>query len=439
MPFTTRLPIVVLAASLALPAFAQSAKLPPGSSAPPAPSATPTAQLAGIENDIAAGKCSAAETQLHSFLSAHPKNDRAYFDLGYCEDSQGHTNAAAADFRKALAINPKQFESHLALGLLLAHQNGPGAQKDAQKQLEAATQAKPNPPNPGAKAQAWRALARLLAQSAPTKASHDLIQALKLTPETTSDTLLAAQIAENAGDLDIAEQEYQKVLSESPKNFQAIAGLTQIYITQKQYAKAEPLVRTALKSHPDDPTLNAQLAAILNAQGKLPEAIASLEKLRQVHPHNPTIGAMLADAYLQAGDMTKAAALYPQAIAQNPKNTDLLDSYGQVLIRQKQYAQAIVQFQKAAKLDPSDINAWSGIAFASSETHQYRQELDALAHRAQLTPDTPATLFLWATAYDHLHQLKEAKDYYHRFLAAAPAGKYSMQIWQAKHRLNAFR
>ena len=430
-----RLPFVILMASLAVPSFAQSAKLPPGASAPSAPGQTPAAALNTIENDIAARKYTAAETHLHAFLTTYPQNDRAYFDLGYCEDAQGHFDTAAAHFRKALAINPKQFESHLALGLLLARQGNSGAQQ----QLEAATKSTPNPPNPAAKAQAYRALARLLVKSDPTEASNDLVHALKLTPETIPDTLLAAQIAENAGDLNIAEQEYQKVLSESPKNSQAISGLTQLYITQKHYAKAEPLVRTALKSHPDDPTLNAQLAAILNAQGKLPEAIASLEKLRQVHPQNPTIGAMLADAYLQSGDMNKAAALYPQVIAQTPQNTDLLDSYGQVLIRQKQYAQAIVQFQKAAKLDPSDINAWSGIAFASSETHQYRQELDALAHRAQLTPDTPATLFLWATAYDHLHQLKKAKDYYHRFLAAAPAGKYSMQIWQAKHRLNAFR
>lgn len=428
-----RLPLVILLASLALPAFAQSAPLPPGTTVPSAPGQTPAAALGSIENDIAAGKYTTAESHLQTFLSTYPQNDRAYFDLGYCEDAQGHTDAAAADFRKALAINPKQFESHLALGLLLARQGDSGAQQ----QLEAATQSTPNPPNPVAKAQAYRALARLLVKSNPTEASNDLVQALKLTPETTPDTLLAAQIAENAGDLNIAEQEYNKVLTASPQNSEAITGLTQIYILQKQYAKAEPLVRSALARNPNDPTLNAQLAAILSAQGKLPEAIAALEKLHQLHPHNPSVGAMLADAYLQAGHLNKAAALYPQVIAADPKSIDLLDSYGQVLIRQQHYAQAIPEFQMAAQLDPSDINAWSGIAFASNETHQYQQELDALAHRAQLIPDSPATLFLWATAYDHLHQTKVAVDYYHRFLAAAPASKFSMQIWQAKHRLDA--
>lgn len=433
MQWFSRFSVVIFLASLSVPVFAQSAPLPPGSSAPSAPGQTPAAALSAIENDIAAGKCTAAETSLHTFLTTYPQNDRGYFDLGYCEDAQGHTDAAAADFQKALSINPHQFESHLALGLLLARKGDSGAQK----QLEAATQSTPNPPNPDAKAQAYRALARLLVQSNPTEASNDLIQALKLTPETTPDTLLAAQIAENAGDDNIAEQEYNKVLAKSPQNSEAVAGLTQIYIAQKQYDKAEPLVRAALARNPDDATLNAQLAAILSAQGKLGEAIASLEKLHQLYPNNSSVGAMLADAYLQSGNLDKAAALYPRVITADPKDSGLLDSYGQVLIRQRQYPQAIAEFQKAAQLNPSDIDAWSGIAFASNETHQYQQELDALSHRAQLTPDTPATLFLWATAYDHLHQTKKAVDYYHRFLTAAPSKKFSMQIWQANHRLNA--
>lgn len=432
MPYS-RLPLIILFLLLTAPSFAQSANLPPGTSAPSVHGESPAVSLAAIENYIASGNCATAEDRLHSFLAADPQNDRAYFDLGYCEDSQGHTDAAAADFRKALAINPKQFESHLALGLLLARKGS----AEAQQQLEAATHSTPNPPNPAATAQAYRALARLLVNSNPTQASGDLARALKLTPETTSDTLLAAQIAENAGDNDIAEQEYQKVLAKKPEDSQAIAGLTQLYILQKQYSKAEPLVRSALDRDPDNPALNAQFAAILGAQGKLPEAITSLKRLHQLHPHNPSVGAMLADAYLQSGQLNKAAALYPQVIAADPKDTDLLDSYGQVLIRQQKYAQAVAQFQKVAQLKPSDIDAWSGIAFASSELHQYPQELDALSHRARLTPDTPATLFLWATAYDHLHRSKLAVEYYHRFLAEAPAAKFSTQVWQARHRLKA--
>lgn len=412
-------------------AFAQQTPPPPGTTVPPAQSQTAgSSPLNQVEDDIGAGKFADAEGLLNTYLSAHPSDDRALFDLGYCEDAQGHTDQAAADFQKAIQINPKQFESHLALGLLMARQGN----SEAEQQLQDATRSEPNPPNPAAKAQAYRALARVEAKSNPNAASDALIAALHLTPETPSDTLLAGQIAESAGSYDIAEQAYRRVLAANPSNPDAIAGLTHLLMIEKKYSDAEPMVRAALGRDPDDPTLNAELAAILSAEGKPQEAITALEKLHQAEPNNVNVANMLADAYLQSGELEKAAALYPSLIRQQPNRADLLDSYGQILIRQKNYPAAIADFQQALKINPSDIDAWSGVAFASSETHQYQQEIEALEHRAQLTPDTPATLFLWATAYDHLRETKKAVDYYHRFLAAAN-GKFPDQEWEAKHRL----
>jgi len=54
------------------------------------------------------------------YLSQNPGDARALFDLGYIEDAGNHQDAAAADYRKAMVANPKQFEAPLALGLLLA-------------------------------------------------------------------------------------------------------------------------------------------------------------------------------------------------------------------------------------------------------------------------------------------------------------------------------
>jgi predicted Zn-dependent protease len=143
---------------------------------------------------------------------------------------------------------------------------------------------------------------------------------------------------------------------------------------------------------------------------------------------------MAADAEAQAGNLDKASADYAQLLAASPDDPDLLDAQGQVLIRQKQYSPAIAAFRKAAAARPDDVDAWSGIAFAASELHACQQELVALSTRSKYAPDTPATLFLWATAYDNLHQSKSAAEYYHRFLAAAQ-GKFPDQEWQAKHRL----
>ena len=407
--------------------------LPPGTSAPDqAPQQqSPADPLAEAETAIASQNYSLADARLDVWLSAHPDDARALFDRGYVANAQGNIDAAESWYRKAIAADSQQFESRLALGLILA---GKGDQAGAREQLQAAVRLTPNPPNPGAQAQANRTLARLLRNSDPTGARDALVAAIKLTAETPADTLLTAEIAENAGNPDVAEQAYRGVLQQDPSSSEATAGLAHLYIADKRYADAQPLVEAALRRDPDDPTMNAQLAAILNAEGKAADALALLEKLHQLEPSSASVTSMLADAELQAGNLAQAETLDQQLLAAAPDDPALNDAHGQVLIRLLRYADALAAFRRAAAAKPDDADAWSGIAFADSELHDYRDELAALSTRSKLAQENASTLFLWATAYDNLHQTKAAADYYHRFLAAAQ-GKFPDQEWQAKHRL----
>jgi hypothetical protein len=54
--------------------------------------------------------------------------------------------------------------------------------------------------------------------------------------------------------------------------------------------------------------------------------------------------------------------------------------------------------------------------------------------RSKYLPEIPVTYFLWATAYDTLHQKASAAAYYHHFLDSA-AGKMPNEEWQARQRL----
>ena len=194
----------------------------------------------------------AARPLLQKYLSQNPGDARALFDLGYVEDAAAHQDAAAADYRKAIAADPKQFEARLALGLLLAHQ----AKFDqAREQLEQATQLSPQPPNPVALAEAFRSLAELDRSSDPPAARDALVSALKLSPETPDDLLLTAQIAEANGDLELAQTAYQRLLSGHPavsasQQAAANAGLAQLLIKQQKYSDAEPLLKSALERDP---------------------------------------------------------------------------------------------------------------------------------------------------------------------------------------------
>ncbi len=295
-------------------AVAQPVPLPPGTTSDDQPAAGP---LDGVESAIEAKNYALAAGRLDIYLSAHPNDARALFDRGFVEDAQGHADVAEGWYRKAEAANPKEFEPRLALGLLLAAKGDAKDDQAAIEQLQAAAQLQPNPPSPAAQAQGDRALARLLRTSDPTGARDALVGALKLTPETPADTLLAGQIAEAAGDLEIAEQEYREALKAQPELSDASSGLAHLLIAEKRYADAQPVVEAAMRRDADNPALGAQLATILNAQGKQAEALGMLEKLHGQQPDSRSIASMLADAEFQAGKLPEADALYQQLLTKS--------------------------------------------------------------------------------------------------------------------------
>jgi tetratricopeptide (TPR) repeat protein len=408
-------------------------QLPPGTQAPDQASES---QRELAESKIEQRDFEAARALLQKYIGQHPADARALFDLGYVEDAGSHQDAAATDYRRAIAADPKQFESRLALGLLLAHQ---GKYDEARDQMQQATQLTPQPPNPGAQAEAFRTLAELDRTTNTPAARDALVAALRLSKETPADLLLTAQIAEANDDPELAQTAYQRLLASHPAPPATVAqaatsGLAQLLIKQKKYADAEPLLRSAIQRDPRDPALNAQLATALVAQGKNDEALPLLEKLRQLEPDNAAVDQMLADAYAQAGHADKAEPLYAKMALADPGNEDILAAQGQNLLRERLYPQAQQVFEQAVKLKPGDGDAWSGLAFAASENKQYQVSLQALSMRAKYLPETPASYFLWATCYDNLHQRKSAQDYYQKFLASAD-GKFPDQEWQAKHRL----
>jgi predicted Zn-dependent protease len=416
--------------------FAQTVAVPSANAATPqAASAAPSAgsvapEVAAAESAIAGSDWQTADAKLNPYLAAHPDDARALFDSGYVADAENRPDDAAAFYRRAIAADPKSFEAHVSLGLLLARQN---KFAEARPELAAATTLDPRLADPSLKARAWRALAGIDRSTDPAMASNDLIEALKLSPETTSDTLLAAELAEQSGQNDAAEAAYRRVLDKEPASAAATIGLAHLLIVKKQYSDAEPLLRAALAKNPDDPTLTAQLATVLADQDKA-EALPLLQKLHAAHPADPSITRMLAAILADAGDDAASDQLYAALLGAAPDDPKLLVAHGQNLVREAHLDQAFAAFAKATQVDPANADAWSGLAFAASRTHRPDVALHALAMRSRYLPENASTLFLWAISYDSLNQKKEAAAYYHRFLDVA-AGNFPDQEWQARQRL----
>jgi len=416
-------------------ARAQLTPLPPGTSAPDTPAKTAQAAastpISEAEGNISLQNYDGARKLLLPWISAHPADARAVFDLGYIEDAENHPDAAISYYKKAIQADPKQFEARLSLGLILARQEH---SQEALEQLTAAVALEPDPPNPGAQAQAFRALARLERTSDPAAAKQHLLEALRLGPEQPDDVLLTAEIASANDDDETAETAYRRVLAKQPESSAATAGLAHLLLKQKKYAEVEPLLRAAIARDPDDPALNSQLASTLTYEGKQDEAIAVLEKLHKLKPDDPVIGEMLVDAYTREGSPEEADPILVELLKKSPQNADLLSARGENLLQEHRYPEAITALQAALKVNPENADDWMSLAIAASQAKEYQLVLKSLSMRAKYAEENAGSYFFRATAYDNLHQKKEAVEYYERFLATS-AGKFPDQEWEAQHRL----
>jgi tetratricopeptide (TPR) repeat protein len=430
--FSTVLKVVF---SAALMATAAQAQLPPGTSDASQPPTQKTDPLLTEANEaLSRQDYPAALKALTPLAEKNPNSAPILYNLAFTQDALDQP-AAEATYRRAIAADPNYFDPHLGLGLLLARR---GKRNEARDELLKATALTPD--DPALKARAYRALARLNQTSNPSAASEELLQALKLSPETPDDILFSGELAEASGDNAAAEAAYRRLLKADPQNRDATAALTHLLLHQQKPEQAEALLTAALAKDPDNPTLNSQLAALYEQEGKPDQALPIAEKLHLAHPQDPAITRLLARLYADNQQFDQAAPLYGKLVAANPSDPVLADDYAGVLIHMKRYAEAEALLKRATA-DPAAFptkddlgNAAGHLAFAASANNDPATTLQALTLRATVFANSPSTLFLEATAHDKLHQTKQATDLYKQFLSVAN-GKFPDEEWEARHRL----
>jgi tetratricopeptide (TPR) repeat protein len=372
---------------------------------------------------------------LTTLTEKSPNDPHILYNLAFTQDALDQTSAAEATYRRAIAADPKYFDPHLALGLLLARS---GKLTLAHAELLQATTLPAD--NPALKARAFRALARIDQTSNPSAASDELLQALKLSPETPDDILLSGELAEASGDPTTAEAAYRRLLATDPQNHDATAALTHLLLHQQKPDQAETLLTAALAKDPDNPTLNAQLASLYDKQGKTAQALPIAQKLHTAHPDDTALTRLLARLYARNQQYDEASTLYATLVAGSPQDPTLLDDSADTLIHLKNYAEAEALLKRAianpaAFPSKDDLgNAASHLAFAASANSDPTVTLQALALRATVLANSPSSLFLSATAHDKLHHTKQATDLYKQFLSVAN-GQFPDEEWEARHRL----
>jgi tetratricopeptide (TPR) repeat protein len=372
----------------------------------------------------------AAESALKQAVELDPENFRAWYDFGLVYNATDRRADAISAYRKSVAAFPKFFEANFNLAILLAR----AGDKDAERYFIAATESSPADNRDENLAMVWRTLGQWVEHGDPKKALNAYQHAAELEPKSAYNHLCVARVAEALNDFATSEQEYKAAAERDPKSTDAVAGLANIYLHTKRLPEAESALRQYLALNSENAKAHLQLGRVLAAQKKNEDAQAEFETALRFSPSDAAAKRELALLYVDNKQFAKAEPLFREALQKDPRDAELHHRLASVLIEQRKFEEAQSESLAAVNLKPDFGIAYGDLAFAASQNKNYPLALKALDARARLLPEIPATLFLRATAYDHLGARKEAAASYHQFLAVAN-GQFPDQEWQARHRL----
>jgi tetratricopeptide (TPR) repeat protein len=377
-----------------------------------------------------------AEEKLLALVAKQESKFQVWFDLGFVESQLGKLPEAIKAYKKATELNPKWFQAQQNLGAVMAKS---GDFHGAAAVFKVAVTLKPDYGDAKtgindnkALSLSWMSLAFATAEFDPDEAWRDAKHAAEFTPIDLDQALaLADRIAKYSDEQ--AEKVYRDLAT--PGATPVTGRLVNLFVRQKRYAEAESWVRMQLAAHPSDVAAQIELGEILATEGKTQDAIATLEPAYKSDA-NPHVARVLAGLYVDAKQYDNAARLLEPLATQSPNDAQLHLDYGSALLHHHEYPQAQAELLKAVQLDPNLVQAYSDLAYAADQNKNYELTIRVLDARAKLQPETPATYFLRATAYDNLRMYKPAVANYKLFLGVA-GGKFPDQEFQARHRLKA--
>ncbi len=291
----------------------------------------------------------AAETELHSLISAHPDDANLHLQLAALYSADNQLSQAEAEYGKVISMDgasPSAVEARDDLaGLRLRQRDTAGAESLIAQVLS-------KDPNDD---DSLRMRAGLeLARGDATAAVADLRVVLRDEPDSIPDLrmLAAAQLAGNEPDL--AQQTLREAMQAVPTDPSAALDLIGLLDKIGQKDQGLRVADTLARQHPKDLlVLTAAFQAELAAKS-LKEAAATAAAFRAVAPKNPIgyyFSGLAADA---SGDTAGAVRDYHEALAIAPQTREPLEALVRLYAREGKTDLALQEIDTIAKSQPKD-------------------------------------------------------------------------------------
>jgi len=222
------------------------------------------------------------------------------------------------------------------------------------------------------------------------------------------------------GNFDGADLILRKVLQVDSKNLSALHILGLIKASQANYREACDYLARAARIHPNDASLQYNLAKALSDSGNDKDAVAHHKKAVALAPKNPEAWLNYGNASSNLNRYEDALVWYGNALSLKPNYAEAMLNKGLVLKELNRYEEAIVFAKQALLINPNLVEAWSNLGVAFQELKRYD---DAIAHYDKALSLKPDYHEAWSNKGVTLNELKryeEAIAHYDKALSLKP-------------------
>jgi tetratricopeptide (TPR) repeat protein len=204
-----------------------------------------------------------------------------------------------------------------------------------------------------------------------------------------------------------AIEQYREINRLDPSDTESALWLARLYRLKNEHEQAEKVLRSILKTDPENEPAVEQLTQLLMDEGKSTEAVALLEGIT-AHSPSPVLLDLLGDAYTQAHELPKAEEAYRKAVELDPSELSHQRGLGQTLLAEEKYPEALKVYQKLSDVMPDDSDIYLRIAQIYRELHQLDKAEQNLVKARQYAPGSLEVMYNEAMLYQAQGRYEDA-------------------------------
>lgn len=204
--------------------------------------------------------------------------------------------------------------------------------------------------------------------------------------------LEALKLFDRPGSLEAAEKSFNTILSHTPNNAAAVAGLSLVYTYRYSgdsedpiwMQKADASAQQALKLNPQLALVHVALGRLFTIKSEHEKAFAALEKALILEPTNIFAWSGKVSAMRLAQHYEEAINLAKQGLKQFPQERFFADELGNIYSEQSNYTKAEEAYRLSIQLQPDAVAAYAGLSFALESQSRTDEAMHALQQGLQI-------------------------------------------------------